>query len=72
MRHNIKHNTVDKLKQIMNGLNEDCAAHLSKTGKKQDLIDRILTSLDTWRATSNEDKWLKAKAVLSQVRTAGM
>jgi E3 SUMO-protein ligase PIAS1 len=45
---------------------------LSKSGKKQDLIDRILNSLNEWRASSNIDKWNKARSVLYQVRNSGM
>ncbi|PPQ62843.1 hypothetical protein CVT24_000537 [Panaeolus cyanescens] len=71
VRHNVKQNTVDKLKQIMTGFNEECASHLSKTGKKQELIDRIITVLETWRAANCEDKWVKAKAIVEKVRSNG-
>ncbi|TFK77150.1 hypothetical protein BDN72DRAFT_807638 [Pluteus cervinus] len=72
IRHNIKNNTVDKLKHILSGLNEECFAHLSKTGKKQDIIDRIVHALDDWRRQNNADKWTKAKAVVTQVRSNGV
>lgn len=72
IRHTIKNNTVDKLKQILSGLNEECHTHLSKSGKKQDIIDRISQTLDTWEHGKTEDKWLKAKAVIMQVRANGM
>lgn len=65
-------NTVDRLKQIISGFNDECWSMLSKSGKKQDLIDRILHSLDEWRASSNTDKWNKARGVLYQVRSSGM
>jgi len=71
IRHGIKNNTVDKLKQILTGLNEDCAGHYAKSGKKQELIDRIVAALDSFRLAGLEDKWLKAKAVIYQVRTQG-
>ena len=45
---------------------------LSKSGKKQDLIDRILNSLNEWRTSSNIDKWNKARSVLYQVRNSGV
>jgi E3 SUMO-protein ligase PIAS1 len=45
---------------------------LSKSGKKQELIDRILNSLNDWRVSSNVDKWHKARNVLYQVRSSGM
>lgn len=45
---------------------------LSKSGKKQELIDRIINSLNDWRVSSNVDKWNKARSVLYQVRNSGM
>ncbi|KAF8971367.1 PINIT domain-containing protein [Flammula alnicola] len=72
VRHNIKNNTVDRLKQILSGMNEECGTHFSKGGKKQDIIDRIVSVLDAWRASNFEDKWMKAKAIVYQVRTTGI
>ena len=72
VRHTIKNNTVDKLKQILSGFNEECATHVSKTGKKQEVIDRIVAILDHWRTQNMEDKWTKAKAVIFQVRNTGL
>jgi len=72
IRHNIKNNTVDRLKQILSGLNEECSTHFSKSGKKQDIIDRISVTLDSWHAGNAEDKFLKAKAIIYQVRNTGM
>jgi E3 SUMO-protein ligase PIAS1 len=71
IRHAVKQNTVDKLKQIITGLNDECGTSLPKSGKKQDIIDRIGFQLDHWRAARMEDKWLKAKNILSQVRSYG-
>ncbi|KAF4572967.1 SUMO ligase siz1 [Pleurotus pulmonarius] len=71
IRAGIRHNTVDKLKQLITGLNEECHAHLSKSGKKQEIIDRILSVFDSWRASNTQDKWLKAKNVLQQLRNTG-
>ncbi|KAF9457450.1 PINIT domain-containing protein [Collybia nuda] len=72
VRHNIKNNTVDKLKQILTGLNEECGMHFPKSGKKQEIIDRIVATLDTWRTTNLEDNWVKARAVVYQVRNTGI
>jgi E3 SUMO-protein ligase PIAS1 len=69
---NVRHNTVDRLKQIIAGFNDECWTMLSKSGKKQDLIDRILNALNEWRVSSNVDKWNKARSVLYQVRNSGM
>ena len=72
IRHTVKNNTVDRLKQILGGFNEECSTHLVKTGKKQEVIDRIVSTLDDWRAQNLEDRWLKAKAIIAQVRSNGM
>ncbi|KAJ7487549.1 PINIT domain-containing protein [Mycena galericulata] len=45
IRHNIRHNTVDKLKHILAGLNHECGTTFSKTGKKQEIIDKIVSTL---------------------------
>ncbi|EIN13799.1 hypothetical protein PUNSTDRAFT_95125 [Punctularia strigosozonata HHB-11173 SS5] len=71
LRHNIKQNTVDRLKHIISGLNDECSTNISKTGKKQELIDRINGALDGWRQASHTEKWTKAKSVLYQVRNSG-
>jgi E3 SUMO-protein ligase PIAS1 len=72
IRHNIKQNTVDKLKQILSGFNSECGTNFSKSGKKQEIIDRIVRTLDIWRSTTMTEKWIKAKAVVTQVRYSGM
>ncbi|KAJ7630889.1 PINIT domain-containing protein [Roridomyces roridus] len=72
IRHNIRHNTVDKLKHILSGLNDECGTHFSKTGKKQEIIDKIVATLDNWRAEHMTEKWTKAKAVVTQVRYSGV
>ncbi|EPQ60617.1 hypothetical protein GLOTRDRAFT_68408 [Gloeophyllum trabeum ATCC 11539] len=72
LRHNIKQNTVDRLKQIITGLNDDCSTLISKSGKKQELIDRIVRQLDSWKQSNNTALWMKAKAILHQVRTSGV
>ncbi|KAG6842254.1 hypothetical protein C0991_000224 [Blastosporella zonata] len=72
IRHSVKSNTVDKLKQILSGFNEECSAHLTKTGKKQEVIDRIVGTLDSWKNQNLEDRWLKAKAIIAQVRNSGI
>ncbi|KAH9486987.1 E3 SUMO-protein ligase pli1 [Psilocybe cubensis] len=71
IRHGIKGNTVDRLKQILTGLNEECGTHMSKSGKKQEIIDRIIHTLESWRANNSEDKWMRAKSIIYQVRSHG-
>ncbi|KDQ63528.1 hypothetical protein JAAARDRAFT_29547 [Jaapia argillacea MUCL 33604] len=72
LKHGVKQNTVDRLKQIIAGLNEECSTLLSKGGKKQDLIDRIVQQLEYWRRSNSSLLWMRAKAVLYQVRNSGM
>lgn len=69
--HSIRLNTVDRLKQIIQGLNEECGTHISKSGKKQDLIDRLVAAIDAWKQQNMIDRWNKAKVVFEQVRTTG-
>lgn len=45
--------------------------HMAKSGKKQELIDRIVDVLDQWRRANNEDRWAKARAIVAQVRNVG-
>ncbi|KAH9950402.1 hypothetical protein B0H21DRAFT_723283 [Amylocystis lapponica] len=71
LRHNVKLNTVDRLKQILTGFNDDCQSNLTKSGKKQELIDRITREMDSWRRTNNTERWTKGKAILNQVRLTG-
>ncbi len=42
-----------------------------KSGKKQDLIERITGQLDKMRYTHLADKWDKARAVIYQVKNTG-
>ncbi|KAF5313153.1 hypothetical protein D9619_003521 [Psilocybe cf. subviscida] len=72
IRHNIKNNTVDRLKQIITGLNEQCGTHFARTGKKQDIIDRIVATLDQWRVQNSEDLFMKAKGIIYQIRNTGV
>ncbi|KAF9229229.1 hypothetical protein BS17DRAFT_771202 [Gyrodon lividus] len=72
LRHTVKHNTVDKLKQILTGFNDQCHTVFAKSGKKQELIDRIVHQMDAWRQSNNVEKWTKAQAILYQVRTSGV
>ncbi|KAJ3551022.1 hypothetical protein NMY22_g51 [Coprinellus aureogranulatus] len=71
IRHGVRANTVEKLKQIIAGFNEECGTNLVKTGKKQDIIDRIIFIMDQWRQGGIESNWVKAKNIISQVRNYG-
>ncbi|KAF7306881.1 MIZ zinc finger protein [Mycena indigotica] len=71
VRHSISRNTVDRLKQILVGLNETCSTHLSKAGNKQAIIDRITATLDSFKVARATDKWIKARSIVQSVRFAG-
>ncbi|KAI8990516.1 PINIT domain-containing protein [Trametes punicea] len=71
VRHNLKSNKVEQLKQILTGLNEECNTNLTKAGKKQDLIDKITRELDNWRRNDSVNLWQSAKAIMQRVRQTG-
>ncbi|KAI0375084.1 hypothetical protein BV20DRAFT_960150 [Pilatotrama ljubarskyi] len=71
LRHNLKLNKVEQLKQILTGFNDECHTNLTKAGKKQDLIDKITRELDQWRRNDSVEYWLRAKAIMQQVRQNG-
>ncbi|KAI0639487.1 PINIT domain-containing protein [Trametes polyzona] len=71
LRHNLKSNKVEQLKQILTGFNEECYTNLTKTGKKQDLIDKITRELDQWRRSDSVELWTRAKAIMQRVRQQG-
>ncbi len=71
LRHSIKSHTVDRLKQIIQGLSEENNLPLSKSGKKQDLIDRIVAELDKYRMRRSSEEWNRARTVLYQVKNTG-
>ncbi|KAH8835711.1 PINIT domain-containing protein [Flagelloscypha sp. PMI_526] len=63
--------TVERLKHVMQGLNDECHARLSKTGKKQELIDRIQSQMADWRNRNATAAWASAKTVINHVRQHG-
>ena len=67
----MKSNKVEQLKQILTGFNDECYTNLTKTGKKQDLIDKITRELDNWRRSLSVEQWQKAKAIMQRVRQTG-
>ncbi|KAF8530971.1 PINIT domain-containing protein [Gautieria morchelliformis] len=67
----IRHNTVAKLQSIISGWTDQCRVSIPKSGKKADLIDRMTRAMNEWRDNNQFDKWLRAKAVIDQVRETG-
>lgn len=70
---NGRNNTIDKLKRIIDGINDECRSirPIPKHGKKQDLIDRILAEMNDWHAKQNTEVYGRAKDVVGQVRDTG-
>ena len=63
----MRSNIVERLKSIISGLNDECGASISKTGKKGELIDRITRLFDTWRLAKNEAAFTRAKGIVDRV-----
>lgn len=62
---NLRHNTVLQLQQIIKGLSENGIASLTKTGRKQELIDRIMAVVQDIQRDGRLDKWQKARNILT-------
>ena len=45
---------------------------MSKSGKKQDIIDRIVAQLQIWRDNRDVNKWTHARKILESVRVDGV
>jgi len=67
----IRSNTVDRLKAVIAGFGSECGVALSKYGKKQELIDRVVDSLHNWKTAGNVEKFAKARGIVYQVRSTG-
>ncbi|KAH7104232.1 PINIT domain-containing protein [Auriculariales sp. MPI-PUGE-AT-0066] len=67
---NERNHTINKLKFILDGINEEVkpARPLSKYGRKQELIERILAEIDDYHAQNNTISWARARLVLIEVR----
>lgn len=63
----MRSNIVERLKSIISGLNDECGASISKTGKKGELIERITRQFDFWRSAKNEAAFTRAKAIVNRV-----
>ncbi|KAJ6627721.1 PINIT domain-containing protein [Mycena sp. CBHHK59/15] len=60
--------TVADLKYIILGVNDECGTHMTRSGKKQDLVDRLSVQFASWKSAKLADNWVRAKAVISQIR----
>jgi hypothetical protein len=65
--------TIDRLKQVIYGLNNESApGGLAKTGRKQDLIDRVRGALARLKEDRDVERWTRARTIMYQVKTSGM
>jgi len=64
-------NTIDRLKHIVQGINEECHQQLAKSGRKQDIIQRIEAFLDSSYNIAATDQYTKIKDIIQQVRSKG-
>ncbi|KAJ6451773.1 PINIT domain-containing protein [Mycena sanguinolenta] len=62
------YSTAIVLKQIIVSLNLQCETRMTRSGKKQDLVDRLRAQLATWKVTNNVSKWKTAKAIIDEFR----
>ncbi|KAJ7282482.1 PINIT domain-containing protein [Mycena rebaudengoi] len=63
----LPYKTVAELKNIIVGINEECDVHLTRTGKKQLLVDRLRIQFVTWQSANLVEKWRGAKRVIEQI-----
>ena len=59
--------TVNNLKSVITGLVDESCANIGKAGRKSELQDRIIRALRLLQSEGKVDKWIKARAVVSQV-----
>jgi E3 SUMO-protein ligase PIAS1 len=62
---------MDRLKQMITGFNDEMHLSMAKSGRKQDLIDRIRSRMQFIKTQNDVAQWEKAKRVLYQVKVSG-
>ncbi|KAL1681508.1 PINIT domain-containing protein [Schizophyllum commune] len=67
----LRHFTVDRLKQTLTGINDECRTNLVKSGKKNEILTRITSLLRSYRDNNMTDQWTRAKGVINHVRSHG-
>ncbi|KAF7348866.1 hypothetical protein MVEN_01406700 [Mycena venus] len=60
--------TALALKQLIISLNTECGTHMIRTGRKQDLVDRLRAQFATWKSTNNVARWRTAKAIIDEIK----
>ncbi|KAJ7615515.1 PINIT domain-containing protein [Roridomyces roridus] len=60
--------TVVGLKDIISGINTACRTSMSKSGRKQELIDRLRDTFAFWRTSDTGNNWRIAKTIIEQAQ----
>ena len=63
--------TVDRLKGIIQGINDTCGGSLSRTGKKQDLVSKIVALFSTWEGNADSVSLVRARHLLDHMDENG-
>ncbi|KAJ7155119.1 PINIT domain-containing protein [Mycena filopes] len=64
----LPYGTAVDLKQIIITLNTECGTHMARSGKKQDLVDRLRAQFSSWKGTNSVARWRTAKAIIDGFR----
>ncbi|KAJ7446598.1 PINIT domain-containing protein [Mycena latifolia] len=64
----LPYGTIAELKHIILSLNNECGTHMTRSGKKQDLVDRLCLQLGAWKSNNNMARWMTAKTIMDQFK----
>ncbi|KAJ7472876.1 PINIT domain-containing protein [Mycena galericulata] len=64
----LPYGTIADLKHIILGINNECGTHMTRSGRKQELVDRLCAQFATWKTTNNISNWTVAKSIIDQMR----
>ncbi|KAJ7093396.1 PINIT domain-containing protein [Mycena belliarum] len=59
--------TVADLKQIILSINNQCGTHMIRSGRKQELVDRLSMQLGAWKSNNDFAKWMAAKPIIDAI-----
>ncbi|KAJ6452023.1 PINIT domain-containing protein [Mycena vitilis] len=60
----LPYGTALDLKQIIVSINTECGTHILRSGRKQDLIDRLSSQFATWKKSNDVARWKIAKGII--------
>ncbi|KZT55971.1 hypothetical protein CALCODRAFT_471661 [Calocera cornea HHB12733] len=63
--------TVDRLKQLIHRLNDECNLSLLRTGKKQELVTRIQDAMEGWYQRQDARTYRLARDIMGELPSAG-